>query len=440
MVLLVLLLVFILLLVCAVYFVFHIDKSIRSKDSKLREIEHYIHTPESLRRDSPRADLALNYMVIEFHNSRDENALLSILKLYLFGLNPRYTPNKITGLKLIQFINDNEFHFSKTFILHCKVLWEQTSSQVYNDPDVFGTLELPDNIVEKISQAVQYHRENDIPVRPCAIETAPFGSLHEAAHELEHTDREEYRDIVEDILTAEQDATPYDGENDANATRRNVRSDSQNVHNLSVPNAVHRSLNAIVSLNVSIPLRTFQDTFQSYRDDLNGSDLDEETKSRAVQVVRSFSNSPHSRFQMSEQEVFIHVYERIDNSRDKDSLVNLLTQNLASGVEYDTIVCSTGKITRMVSTFDVVDDEIPDLKPDWVLREEISAIAAKTREDVLNESSPREREDYETDSNSELSETMQNRFIEEITKRYVHEGILSEAGLTLLSSEYLDAF
>jgi hypothetical protein len=94
----------------------------------------------------------------------------------------------------------------------------------------------------------------------------------------------------------------------------------------------------------------------------------------------------------------------------------------------------------MVSTFDVVDEEIPDLKPDWVLKEEISAIAVKTRNDVLNESEPQQKADYENNPNSPLCETMKNRFIKEITKRYVDQGVLSEAGLTLLSAEYLEAF
>ena len=123
MLVLILLLSCVLILVCAVFFVFHIDKSIKCKNSKFHEIEHYIHSPVALRSDSPKADLALNYMVVEFHNNRDENALLSIVKLYLFGLNPHYTPNKIIGLKIIQLINDNQTHFSKTLVLHCNVLW-----------------------------------------------------------------------------------------------------------------------------------------------------------------------------------------------------------------------------------------------------------------------------------------------------------------------------
>lgn len=426
MVVLILLLSCVLVLVCAVFFVLHIDKSIECNYSKLNEIEHYIHSPNSLRSDSPKADLALSYMVIEFHNNRDENALLSIIKLYLFGLNPHYTPNKIIGLKLIQLINDNHSHFSKTLILHCKVLWEQTSAQVYNDSDVFGSLELPDNVVEKISHSIKYHQTNNIPIKPCSVQSPPF---------------EEEQTYIEDTYIAEFEDNFTDTRDNENITRTtNVKSDSQNVHNLSIPNSVHRALDSIIALNSSNSLPTFQDAFESFQQDLHNNELDNDTKTLAIQVVRSFSATPHSKFQLSEQEVFIHVYSRVTNSENKNSLVTLLTQNLASAVEYDAVVCSTGKITRMVSTFDVVDDEIPDLKPDWVLKEEISAIAAKTRNDVLDESEPHQRAEYENNSNADLCETMKNRFIEEINKKYVDAGILSEAGLTLLSAEYLEAF
>lgn len=429
MLVLIILLSCLLVLVCAVFFVFHIDKSIECNNSKFHEIEHYIHSPDALRRDSPKADLALNYMVVEFHNNRDENALLSIVKLYLFGLNPHYSPNKIIGLKIIQLINDNQSQFSKTFVLHCKVLWEQTSAQVYNDPDVFGHVELPDNIIQKLTQSIEYHRANNIALKPCSVQYLP------------PPENEQDQDIVEnDILvdnTLEQ--LVRDTETNTNA-RGNVRSDSQNVHNISIPNSAMKALDRIVALNSTKAVGSFQDAVQSLKQDLITNELDDNTKTIAMQVVQTLSSSPHSKFKLSEQEVFIHVYSRVADSEDKASLVSLLTQNLASAVEYESVVCSTGKITRMISTFDVVDDEIPNLKPDWVLKEEISAIAAKTRNDVLDESGPEQRADYENDSNSSLCETMKNRFIDEITKRYVDVGILSEAGLTLLSAEYLDAF
>ena len=434
MLVLILFLSFLLILVFAVFFVFNMDNAMQHY-SRLHEIEHYIHSPTTLRSESPKADLALNYMVVEYHNNRDENALLSILKLYLFGLNPHYTPNKIIGLKLIQLINDNNSHFSKSFVLHCQVLWEQTSAQIYNDPDLFGALELPDNITAKISQAIEHHRKNNIQLIPCSVQ---YSSTRNAEYVI---DAEEDDFVQEITFERRNDDNDDNDDNASNTTPTIIKSDSQNVHNLSIPNSVHRALDRIVELNsTSKPLGTFQDTFQSYEQDLQHNELDVDTKTLAMQVIRSLSPTTHSKFKLSEQQVFIHVYTRIIHSQNKANLLTLLTQNLASAVEFESVVCSTGKITRMVSTFDVVDEEIPDLKPDWVLKEEISAIAVKTRNDVLNESEPQQKADYENNPNSPLCETMKNRFIKEITKRYVDQGVLSEAGLTLLSAEYLEAF
>ena len=427
----------VLVLISALYCVYAIDKVNMSNRDKVDEIENYIHSPTSLRRDSPKADLALNYMVIEFHNNRDENALLSILKLYLFGLNPHYSPNKITGLKLIQLINDNNNHFSKTLLLHCDVLWEQTSVQTYNDPDMFGSIELPDNIVEKIHLAIEHQRCNNIQLKPCSTQCAQY---QEHPQEVEDN---EYYDIADVVYNDVRDDDVRDDDVRDNAAFRSpIKSDSQNVHNLSIPNSVHRALEQIVALNSSNHIGTFQEAFQLYQRDLKAGDceIDDNVRSLAMQVVQSFTCTPHSKFKLSEQQVFVHVYTRLANSENKASLINLLTNNLASAVEYESVVCSTGKITRMVSTFDVVDDEIPDLKPDWVLKEEISAIAAKTRADVLKESEPQLISDYEKNQDSVVCETMKGRFINEIKERYVDKGILSEAGLTLLSADYLDAF
>lgn len=421
-----------LVLVSALFLVYNIDKVIQSKnDTKVDEIHNYIHSPISPRSDPPKADIALHYMMIEFHTTRNENALLSILKLYLFGLNPHYSPNKITGLKIIQFINDNSHHFSKNFVLHCKVLWEQTSAQIYNDPDIIGTLQLPDNIIDKISIAIQHHQKNNIELKPCSIQYLTF-------HEENNDDEDEY--IATVVNEENDDVVHINADENTDPRRITVKSDSQNVHNITIPNSVHVALNHIINLNSTMHVGTFKDAFTSYQQELQDSDLDSHTKHQSIQVVRSLTSCTHSKFRMSEQQVFAHVYTRIRNSENKISLINLFTQNLASAIEHDSVVCSTGKITRMVSTFDVVDDEIPDLKPDWILKEEIAAIAAKTREDVLNEAEPPLVTDYEKNSNSVLSETMKERFVEHIKQKYVDDGILSENGLTLLSAEYLDAF
>ena len=164
-------------------------------------------------------------------------------------------------------------------------------------PDVFGHVELPDNIIQKLTQSIEYHRANNIALKPCSVQYLP------------PPENEQDQDIVEnDILvdnTLEQ--LVRDTETNTNA-RGNVRSDSQNVHNISIPNSALRALDRIVALNSTNALGSFQDSVQSLKQDLNTNELDDDTKTLAMQVVQTLSSSPHSKFKLSEQEVFIHVY------------------------------------------------------------------------------------------------------------------------------------
>ena len=65
----------------------------------------------------------------------------------------------------------------------------------------------------------------------------------------------------------------------------------------------------------------------------------------------------------------------------RDNLVETLAMHLASGIEHGVPVCSTGKITRIMSTFDGVEDiaGVEKVKPLWALRDELAGLAAKSR-------------------------------------------------------------
>lgn len=134
---------------------------------------------------------------------------------------------------------------------------------------------------------------------------------------------------------------------------------------------------------------------------------------------------------------------------EKKNLTIMFAQNIASAVEYDIVVCSTGKITRMISSFDVIDTELPDLKPDWIIKEEIANKSSKIREHILKESSEKEVEAYMNYDDTcgekkELYEAvvdkMKSRLIDECTKDYVDTKNVTQSGLDVLLTDYLEAF
>ena len=66
------------------------------RDVKTMEVQRYIN--DETRPTPPDGVPALLFLAEEFRKNRDENALLSIVKLYLFGLIPTVSPDKLVGL------------------------------------------------------------------------------------------------------------------------------------------------------------------------------------------------------------------------------------------------------------------------------------------------------------------------------------------------------
>ena len=64
----------------------------------------------------------------------------------------------------------------------------------------------------------------------------------------------------------------------------------------------------------------------------------------------------------------------------KDNLIEILGKQLSSAIENGNIVCSTGKISRIVSTFDGIDQDFTSIRPITAIRLEISNLAVKYRD------------------------------------------------------------
>jgi hypothetical protein len=102
----------------------------------------------------------------------------------------------------------------------------------------------------------------------------------------------------------------------------------------------------------------------------------------------------------------------------------------------------------MLSTFDVLDSALPDLKPDWMIREEIANKAVKIRTDVLSKCSVWEVTAYnsgvsenELQKQNEVADKMRNALKEACEYDYVtNSKILSPRALNILMVDYLEAF
>ena len=158
----------------------------------------------------------------------------------------------------------------------------------------------------------------------------------------------------------------------APAPRLAITSDKQNVHDHSVMQGMSQSLCAMSSGT---------DAKEDVTMYILESDASPAAKSDALAVLDTFGDSQHSTLEVSENAALNKVWARIQSldSREKRDASDILVSQLASGVESGRVVCSTGKIARVVSTFDGLGDD-PVIKPMWAVREELGTLAARIRD------------------------------------------------------------
>lgn len=152
-----------------------------------------------------------------------------------------------------------------------------------------------------------------------------------------------------------------------------IVSDTQNVHDHAVSRGMHKALRDMTSSG---------DASEDVTMCILESDASPTAKADALAVLDTLGTAQHSTLGTSEREALDKVWNRIRNlpteaARDAE---NILITQLASGVERGHVVCSTGKIARIVSTLDGLV-ETPAIKPMWAIREEIGSLAARVRDE-----------------------------------------------------------
>jgi hypothetical protein len=204
-------------------------------------------------------------------------------------------------------------------------------------------------------------------------------------------------------------------------------SDSQNVHDHSVVKTVKKNIDALSHGNTpSTNTATIKDRV---RNSILNSDISEEDKYNALQVVDSLNEtSKHSSFDVTESDALGMVWSKIQThqGKEKENLEEMLARQLASGVEHGNVVCSTGKITRILGSFDgVTNDGIEQVKPMYAIKEEIAGLAVKVRDRYEGSMSTAE---------------MQNEFEKEVYKEYVDKLGMSASVVDPIVSVYKEGF
>ena len=230
--------------------------------------------------------------------------------------------------------------------------------------------------------------------------------------------------------------------------------DTQNVHDHGVSASVRENIRSVVGEleeNGSDVTYDRQEVIEEVMRELRDTGMIEEEMGNAFRVVVSLVPDKISSVGCSQMDVLHATLAKIKKVPDpviRKNLMESLGKNLASGIERGHVVCSTGKIGRIITTLEGVDsaslgspeNQIQKSIPIDVVRNEISTLASKVREDVLSKYSEQQVSDYEQSSDSKLSHEMNTRFRQQVQDTYVTGLRLSEEVLGPIIETYASVF
>lgn len=364
--------------------------------------ENHLRTPDAIAAlDSYLSALECGY----------EEAGLRIATIYANGMHPHYLPNKMEAMKLYKALEQ------ALPSLHpwCKLAVRDMGSLRY-DADAFAQAHsraLPDDIVNAALERLKTRRGEMIPYK----EPPPWVALEEPDDDSDLL--EDARDIVERRLPVQR-----------------IRNDAQNVHDHAMLNAAKSNLSlGEGSSDGAADFRTCAERLRPT--------LAEEGR----RVLDSLSATPHSRFDRSEQEVLVNVWQRIhapENEERREDMLRVLKENLESGVESGYVVCSTGKIMRMLSTLEVLDPKAEIMRPEWAIKEEIGGKVGAVLQRKLSEADETTRTAYmsaePTAKEEELAEGLRQRVRREVEQSCAgdYKGVIEPERLKLITDSMLE--
>lgn len=391
-----------------------------------------------------------------------EVALLDIAELYMHGLHPHYLADKVTAGRIYTLISQ-EHRCSPHATAVARQKLKEIAKMAYADLDAMHEAgrsyrQLPANIINvliEICHTVHTFIPSNVgPETQVQQPPTPQRRRHkpdtDVMFDIETIDADLQRTLWEDRRPQEPMRALQTSQ---------LYNDPQNVHSSSVQNVAAQKLAWIESASNSKASASSRHTsVQAFLDTVNGmQDLTQEQKDNIRKVMISLKEDVHSRYQRSELDVFQSVWNRIHDPINHDrqqDMIKVLAQNIESGVEHGHVVCSTGKIVRLIGSLDGMDaaeddtrQNVPKLKPEWLIDREIAEYTAKLREETLNSLSKEDRESYEkleVDDETQkatmehISSSMREKLKEKVIGDYVETGIMDMDVLMTRIEPYLD--
>ena len=168
------------------------------------------------------------------------------------------------------------------------------------------------------------------------------------------------------------------------------RNDTQNVHDHGVTNILKSNIKKLNENKKKDDDDDDHDNIINIIDSIiTHPELSESVKANALTVIDNLnSTEKHSSYDITERDALTLVWNKINKNPDN---IEILAKQLDSGIENGNIVCSTGKIARIIGTLDGIDSDITLSKPLWVIRDEIGSLAGK----IMNSNVENPKQEFE---------------------------------------------
>lgn len=222
------------------------------------------------------------------------------------------------------------------------------------------------------------------------------------------------------VATAATTAITFDN------TIPEYRFDGQNVHDHGVSKVTQFNINKLKD-NIDINRLNNSNKIENIKNKiLSSTTLDSTTKEDALHVIDKLSDTTHGSFNITEKQTLAMVLDKIEQQPGeiRENLTETLAKQLASSIENGHIVCSSGKISRIMGTLDGVSNE--SVRPMWAVREELGGLAVKIRDDVTREFG----------DTPEAGRRIQEKFEKEVKEQYIGKLGMSEKVINPMIEEY----
>lgn len=410
-----------------------------------------------------RADgrAAYSYLLQSIEEEHNPEAVLMIAELYRVGIHRSVNPDKVTAVRIYQTMIDYASKFPRHIVQTARQRHAETLDMLMRnerDADHYeGATNLSRDFPFDLARTLARFADVSVPLRWERNEALPtlnvqqhmVNNLHgavlfeDAAVALQNVQAGEpleeavQRDpfLVEFVFPQARPVgvQPQDIREIARLQVQ-VNNDSQNVHSTTVLNCATKILESASKCKKV----SFEDAQSKIIEAAARTQCD---ITKIQRVVAQLNNEKHSRFGKSDREIFLAMVSKIQaesNQTKRENLMEVLCHQLDSGIENGGVVCSTGRIVRILSVYDGIDESAQKIIPEWALDQELANMAHRIRESVLSKASEDERRLYNSAESNVLAERMNEEFTKEASAAY--KDIVSSNTLGLKMNVYREGF